>query len=512
MTPNTARSNTLIDAKQLRSQNTVAWFDRGALLIAVLFILVLIPLGTPRIYASDEVQFFAYLRSVYFDGDLDFRNEYTHFADIGRRNGDLAIFNALLRDNPVDPPLNPLTGKLRNVAPVGAAIMWAPAYALADLGVLIARAFGSDVARDGYSRPYILAVCYMSAVYALAGLLLCYRLARRFSGQFAATTATLGLWLATPLLFYSSIAMPWGHATGFFLFALFLTIWFGPASSATSAATNITAVALAATERSVWRWGALGVVGALMSMAREQLALMLIIPAVEGLIAYSVLLRARNWSMARQLFGRHALFLVALALALVPQLAAYQILNGRPLPSTTVSGKLGSSGMLSPRFFDTLIDLRHGAFLWSPILPVALLGLIWLGRRHGLLALLLFLGFVAQTYINGSFGSTWHLRGSFGFRRLIECTPIFVIGLAALIEALRTTVPRWLPALAVVLLIYWNVGLIAQWAFVRSPGADVRQGLVWEGMLQRQFVEVPLAVTTRINDLLFDRCRLVRNC
>src|SRR6185436_16835163 len=124
-----------------------------------------------------------------------------------------------------------------------------------------------------------------------------------------------------------------------------------------------------------------------------------------------------------------------LAISLTPQLAAYQILNGRPLPSPTVSGKLI---WCSPHFIDTLIDYNpqpsawcyfddpvaaklqpyaHGAFLWSPILLPALLGLALLARgldaraRQNaasgypqgarLLAALLLLGFLAQTYING---------------------------------------------------------------------------------------------------------------
>src|SRR6185436_6916521 len=119
----------------------------------------------------------------------------------------------------------------------------------------------------------------------------------------------------------------------------------------------------------------------------------------------------------------HALFLLALGLTLLPQLLAYQTLNGQPQPASTVAGKLDAR---SPHFFDTLIDPQHGALLWSPILALGLLGLIWLWRGNlerrkgdGLLAVLLALGFVAQTYINGAI-STWHLSGSFGFRRLIE--------------------------------------------------------------------------------------------
>jgi hypothetical protein len=140
-------------------------------------------------------------------------------------------------------------------------------------------------------------------------------------------------------------------------------------------------------------------------------------------------------------------------LSLTPQLATYWVLNGRPGPSTTVGSKLAfvSIGWLpvlvSPHFWDTLIHPAHGALLWSPILILALIGLIWLFRRDGPLALLLFVGFLGQVYINGAFGTTWHLSGSFGFRRLIECTPIFVLGLASVLSWLQMRV-GWKPLLA----------------------------------------------------------------
>lgn len=473
--------------------------DPGLLILLGLFLLLL-PLSTPRIYATDEVQYFAYLRSFYFDRDLDFYNEYHHFAEAGRANGDLAVYNALLRDNPVDPPLNPHTGKLRNVAPIGAALMWAPGFILADLGVRTANMLGASITADGYSAPYIWAVCFMSALYALLGLLLTYRLARRYTGVFAATLATLTVWLATPLVFYTYIAMPWSHATAFFLVTLFLTIWLYGWDRP---------LATRHAQRPWWQWALLGMVGGLMTMAREQLGLLLLLPAVEGLVAYLWLVRHHHWTAARQLLLGHLLFLVCLILMLTPQLVTYQILNGRPLPSTTVTAKLGASAWISPRFFDTLLHPRHGAFLWSPVLLLSLPGLFWLGRRDWLLAVLLGVGFLAQTYINGTFGTTWHLSGSFGFRRLIECTPIFVLGLAVILDRVSVRTGQWPLVGMALLLIGWNVGLIAQWTVVRP---ELRKGLIWDGMLTYQFVEVPRQVLDQLYYLVFDRCQLVKNC
>jgi hypothetical protein len=484
----------------------------GYLVIVGVFVLLL-PLSTPRIYATDEVQYYAYVRSLSFDGDLDFRNEYEHFARLGEQHGDLSVYHALLRERQdADTPLNPQTGKYRNLAPIGSSLMWSPGFVLADVGVRLARLAGAAVPADGYSRPYIWAVCGMSALYALLGLLLTYRLVRRLVGVgvFAATLATVGVWLSTPLVFYTFIAMPWSHATAFFLFALFLTLWLQD--------WNVPLVERLARRR-WWRWALLGVVGGLMTMTREQLGLLLIMPAVEGLAAYGRVVFPSAHSSSEPLrtrilrvpgiLGGHGVFLLSFALTLVPQLLTYQVLNGRPFPATVVAGKLKASGGISPHFFDTLFHPRHGAFVWSPVLFIGLVGLFFLLRRDWFLGALLGLGFLAQTYINGSFGTTWHLSGSFGFRRLIECTPIFVVGLAVLLDYARVHIGRGPLLAGVLFFIYWNGGLMAQWAIVRPD--EIRAGLVWDGMLYYQFVEVPIQVARKSSALLFDRSQFLTN-
>ena len=57
-------------------------FKQQLVLLTTLFVCSL-PLVTTRIYASDEVQYFAYLRSLWFDHDVSFENEYQYFYDSG---------------------------------------------------------------------------------------------------------------------------------------------------------------------------------------------------------------------------------------------------------------------------------------------------------------------------------------------------------------------------------------------------------------------------------------------
>jgi hypothetical protein len=481
--------------------------DPGTGLLFLLFLLLL-PLSNPRVYATDEVQYYVYLRSLRFDGDLDFANDYRELARLNPRSG---IEGSLLQENRI----RPKTGLYGNIAPVGCALMWAPFFLLADVGVQGANLFGANIPADGYAKPYILSVCYASAIYGLLGLLLCRRLALRYATPRAASMATIAIWLASPLIFYMFIQMPFAHATGFFLTSLFLSIW------------HQTRAALGGLRS--WRaWAALGLVGGLMTMTREQLGLFLVAPAIEGLIAYVHLLRGRQWLAAGRSVARHGLFMLVFLLTLAPQFAAYQVLNGEPRPAGEVSGRIN---WCSPHFADTLIDsdpapsswchtvgdftaefppLSRGAFVWSPILAIGLVGVPLLWRRDRTLTLALMAIFLAQTYINGAYGTTWHLRGAFGFRRLIECTPIFIIGLALILDHAGRRMQWWVVGALLALFVAWNLGLVINGTFFESETSLRRIGLIWPDVWRWQ-AELPLKVASRIQEILFDRCRFLQN-
>src|SRR5204863_4049877 len=84
---------------------------------------------------------------------------------------------------------------------------------------------GSSVARDGFSRPYLIAVCYASALYGLVALLLVHDVLRRRAGvgEPLATWTVAALWLATPIVYYMTLAPGFAHAPS--LFAVTLMLW-----------------------------------------------------------------------------------------------------------------------------------------------------------------------------------------------------------------------------------------------------------------------------------------------
>jgi len=452
-----------------------AW-TTGRRAIALLFVLTL-PLVTPRLRGADEIEYFAYLHSVVFDGDLEFGNEYRYFYD--RDPEGLEGFKGTFLER-----REPGTGRHINFAPLGTALLWSPFYLLAHLGVLLARALGASVAADGYSLPYVAAVCYASALMAALGLLLIHDALRRHGGvgEPAATWAAAALWLGTPLLFYTTLGPGFSHAAS--VLAVSLVAWLALRLDAAAAPP-------------LRDWALAGAAVGLAGLVREQDALYGILPG--GVLVWRTL-RSRDWGGG---FARGLLLLGAAVLVFSPQLLAYRAINGDYAPSRLVARKMT---WWSPHFLEVMLSPGHGLFLWSPLLLVAVagMGFALVRRRPPRTLPLLAAALLSQVWINGAVES-WSQAGAFGSRRFVGATVLFAFGLGALFEAWRARGKRaW--ALAVTLLaVWWNVSLMVQFGLRLMD----RQRLEWPKVALNQVTAVPQRLG-RAGWLFFtDRERLV---
>jgi len=482
---------------------TALSLSRRELVALVLVFVVSLPAVTSRIYATDEVQYFSFLRSFWFDRDVSFENEYRYFHDrgIGRSVG---FYQTHLQ-------LETETGRRENFGTIGCAILWAPFYGVADAAVRGARAVDSSWPRgaargggapasdepggvqgspptrdDGYSKPYVAAVCYGSAFYGFAALLLSIASARRLG--LAAFSSTLAIWAGTPLLFYMYVAPPMAHACSAFAVSLLIWIWLRV--------------------RETWPAGglvALGACGALVAMVREQDVLLLCGPALD--FAVWVSRGAASRSRARSLIGGVLGAMAAFVLVYAPQAAVYLRLNGRLGPSRLVTRKMDWS---APHALSVLFSPEHGFFVWTPLALLAIAGLIWMmlaetpaepsraaPRR---LAACLVLMIAAQVYSAGSVES-WTVAGAFGQRRFVAITPLLIIGFAALQRAVASTRARHLLAVAAVAAVYWNLALMAEFA----TGLMDRQRLEPVRNAYDAFVTIPRMAPDLVYRYLFDR-------
>lgn len=453
---------------------------RDSILLGLVF-LISLPAVTTRVYSSDEIQYFAYLRSLWFDRDLSFENEYQYFYDhgIAQSQG----FHETFLERRTE------AGRRVNFGTIGCAMLWSPFYAIGDLA---ARAGGAPT--DGFSRPYIAAVAYGSAIYGFLAIVVSVACAEALGLR--ATGAALAIWLGTPILFYMYVAPPFSHACSAFAVALFVWTWLRVRGS--------------------WSVGgaiALGAAGALMAMVREQDVFFLAGPAVD--LVWELRGPRVSQRLAAAISGT-----AAFAVAFLPQAISYLRLNGHLGPSRLVTRKMSWH---APHALQVLFSPEHGFFVWTPLALIAIAGLIGLAvlppkggsdRFRSVpgfervpvasgfsrkLAVCMLLMIALQVYVGGSVES-WTVAGAFGQRRFVALTSLLIIGLAAWFT--RLPGPRKsIVALAAALAVYWNLALIAEFA----TGLMDRQRLEPVKNAYDAFVTLPRQAPSLAYRYLFDR-------
>jgi hypothetical protein len=445
--------------------------------LALIFLLSL-PAVTARIYASDEVLYFSFLRSIWFDHDVSFENEYQWFYDHGVSA--TAGFHETFLERTTE------TGLRINFGTVGCALLWAPFYAVGDVAARVLHAAGRGVAVDGYSRPYVTAVAYASAFYGFLSVLLSAAIVRELARWWPAIwiedgVAALVVWVGTPLLFYMYVAPPMAHATSAFAVAAFLLCWLRV--------------------RETWSAGGLALLGALaalMAMVREQDAFFVAAPAIDFIW---MLVRRHDISRTRALTAAIGGAVVA-GVTYLPQAWAYMALNGHVGPSHLVARKMTWS---APHALEVLLSPEHGFFAWTPLAVVALAGLIALAWRLApearVVGLALIAAMALQIYVGGSVES-WTVAGAFGQRRFVATTAVLTIGMAAVLAIVaEPRGRRWAATAVIALAVWWNLALMVQF----GAGWMDRQRLNLEAVAYNNFVAVPRALPGLAWRYVFDR-------
>jgi hypothetical protein len=378
-------------------------------------------------FRADTGAYYAYLRSLAFDHDLDFSNEWEHWK---------------YPEKPRTP-----TGLARNIQSVGPALLWSPGYLLAHLYVLADRAVGADrYAPDGYSEPYRRSVAIGTLAMALAGaVLLAATLRTRFGPGIAALSVTAAV-ATSPVVYYLFVVPGMAHGAAFGAAAALVWAW-----DRARAAPSLRA------------WIAVGALLGLVTLIRWQAAAYLILV---GLLAGRQL-------ADRAVRGRWLLAAAAAGLAVfTPQLVAWKLLYGRWLTVPQGSAYIGWS---APHLADVLLSAHHGLFSWTPAALLGLLGLAIGLRREALLNGGALAVFAATAWVNGSVADwDWDAGDAFGARRFDVVVPLFALGTASLLGWARPVLqrrPLLLPAALLACLAFWNAGFIARYRAGAYPEA-----------------------------------------
>jgi hypothetical protein len=452
----------------------------------ILFIVFLcsLPLINPIVH-GDGVGYYAYARAPLIQHNLHFEQDWLH-ANL------LFSKSRTLPNGQLSAAEYTETGYVSNLFSIGPALLWAPFLLAAHGIVLLCNALGAHIPADGFSLPYLLAMALGTAVYGFLGLLLSYSLARKYVEGCWAFLATLGIWGASSLPVYMYFNPSWSHAHSVFAVALFLWYWDRTRGS-----------------RTFLQWILLGLISGLMLDVYFANGVFLILPLIESLADYGDAWKTQEFREAASLFAANFCYLLTMILCFVPTLITRKIIFGGFFRFS--SYQHAAWDWTAPHWYSILFSSDHGILLWTPILALAIIGLVFVPRRAKVLTSYLSAGAAAFFYLISCYPD-WAGISAFGNRFFISVTPIFIFGLALLLQRFggffrSSTRAFSLAASVFFLFIVWNAGFMFQWGAHLIP---VRGPVSLAEVAHNQFFVVPRELSSDLQRYFFKRKSLMQ--
>ncbi|HET9222051.1 MAG TPA: hypothetical protein VFO07_06085, partial [Roseiflexaceae bacterium] len=306
------------------------------------FVVLAVALFTPGM-SADGVEYYAYVRSLAVDGDIEFTNEFKDPAVPFERVPEWLATNR-----------SP-TGYAQNLASVGPALLWAPLYLVGSLVARAGNAFGAGWTTDGYSLPYIALVNLAGAASLPITVWLCYLIARRMAGQAIALLSAIALVAGSAIVDYGLFEAHFPHALAAMTVAAYFAWWLRTRPA-----------------RTPGQWVVLGLLAGAMALMYWINAILLILPALDLLPPFVRALRSRDWRALGTMIGGGLTFLAAMLLAFSPQMVAWTIIYGSPFTIPHGGSFAEPRGL---KVLEMLFSPVHGQLLWAPITIVALVGM-----------------------------------------------------------------------------------------------------------------------------------------
>ena len=402
--------------------------QRGALLFAGLFALgVAAQLHLNARLQSDGFYYFAYLRSLAFDGDVEFSNDY-RLLGLGDKPH-LFVPTA--------------TGHAQSAWTIGPALVWAPFVAAAHPIAGRLAASGADVSTNGISYPYRQAVCIAGLFYGLLGCWFAYRLALLFFDAAIAAGAVAFTVAGSFMLWYIVKEPSMTHAPSMAGVAAFVWFW---------AATH--------GRRTLRQWALLGLLGGFIGLIRWQNVLFAMLPACEALAQLVAAVNRNDRPRLNATLAAGAAFTALAIVGFLPQMLAWKAIYGSYLAVSPVGPQIR---WWDPHLADILWSSRNGLLAWSPVLYVGAIGLLFLAFARPWIGVPAIATVAVMTFLNASIQDWWGSAG-YGGRRFDGTISLFVLGVAAFghwaVEVARRH-PLRIVAAGGGALVLWNLTLMS---------------------------------------------------
>lgn len=351
-----------------------------------------------QVLVSDSKAYYAYLPAIVLNGD----NTFAYVRDLPKEKQG-QIWYSWTAD-----------GKPYIKMAVGTAICQAPAFLIAHIIAL-----AGDWQPNGYSSPYYLAILLNALLFAIWSLFLIKSILRRWFDDHVSAIVLLLFAFATNLSFYVTWHASYSHVYSFWAVAAFIysTLkWY---------------------DSPKWRTTIqIGLLAGLLVLIRPTNILMLAFFPLWGL------LNKENMNMRWQLFLKeHQKLLVITLLALL--VFSVQLFYWKWSVDRWWFYSYGDEGFFwgNPHLLEVLFSYRKGWLLYTPVMILSIVGLLFLYRRVPKAKWAIPLLFLLHLYIISSWQAWWY-GDSFSQRGMVDIYPLLALPLAALIQVV-TTKKRW---------------------------------------------------------------------
>jgi len=378
-------------------------------------------------FSIDDKKYYAYVKSLIIDGNLDFQNEYQQF-------GVHDNYHLFHRTKAGRPP---------NLYPPGSMALWFPFFILIHIFLKLIRIFDPGLLTNGLIQPYKNAVGLATIFYACLAFLIIYRMLKDYVKRSIALISVLLFILSAFLIFYIIFTPLMSTVCEAFMATLFIFLWLKQSKKA-----------------SITLHFILGFIGGLLIFIRPTLGVFLLLPLLIIIKRFFSNKSYKRWSSIKSNLQFITSLLIGIILGIAPLLFVWKAVYGEWI----VSFSRYFPWLTSPYIIQVLFSWRHGLISWSPIILFSLLGLIILTFKHKYISFAFIAVFLLTLYINSS-TTAWHGDGAFGARRFASMACIFTFGLAFFLQWIQNTLGKkgfLIVLIFISLLIPWNLLLLYQ--------------------------------------------------
>jgi len=348
---------------------------------------------------SDGAGYYAFARSVFVDGDIDFSNDFAP---------KLTPFLW-----PPDYGTSHYTGATINPFTVGPAIYWTPMWWISHMSTLAGKFAGLPWQADGYDMTYVVFITFATAVAGLGALFTIYQLLQRWYTSSVALLTTVTMYAGTNLLFYTVYEGSYAHALSAWLSAIVVTL----------------ACRLEHDQRlRVWLWCAGATAAFILTYWVN--AIVAIVPILTIARICWQRYQQHDWNVLKR-YGMYLIGMLAIAsIVLAPQLTVWQVMQGAWYRIPRDSVRFTPQEFQLVAFF---VGPLYGMVWWTPVYALGLIGLFLFARTHRWQGAVFILTCAVFIIYNTSIPN-WHGSSGYGLRRLTSILPMLAIGFAHILQ------------------------------------------------------------------------------